>query len=155
VVCKCWGIRLSGGVDNALPTDRPLLLFDGACGLCQALVRFVLKRDRSGRIHVASLQSETGQSMLKRIGLPTDDFDSMVFFPDEGGTTYHLRTDGVVAVLRFLPGPWRQVGAMLALLPRGMRDAGYRMVARTRHRLFGDPRPGGLDRPEWVGRVLV
>jgi len=134
--------------------DKPVLLFDGECGLCQAVVRFILKRDPQRVIRVTPLQGETGQAMLRRVGLPTDDFDSLVFFPGAGKDAYLLRTDGVVAVLRRLPGPWRPLGAMLGVLPRGLRDAGYQVVARTRHRLFGDPLPDGLDRPEWAERIL-
>ena len=148
------GLGLRVIVNSVHSIARPVLLFDGECGLCQVLVRFVLKRDKEEQVAVAPLQGETGQSMLRRAGLPTEDFDSLVFFPDAGKDCTLLRTDGVVAVLRLLPGPWRQLGSGLAALPRGFRDGGYRLVAKMRHRIFGDPRPNGLDRPEWTLRVL-
>ena len=117
-------------------------------------MRFVLNRDQAKRISVAPLQGETGQALLRRAGLSTEDFDSLVFFPAAGQDGSLLRTDGVVAVLKLLPQPWRRLGGVLAVLPQGFRDGGYRLVAGTRHRVFGDPRPGGLDRPEWAERVL-
>ena len=77
-----------------------LLLFDGECGLCNAVVRFLLRRDVAGRLRFARLQGEVGQATLRRLGLPTEDFDSLVFLPDAGGDVVRLRTDGVAAVFR-------------------------------------------------------
>jgi predicted DCC family thiol-disulfide oxidoreductase YuxK len=36
---------------------HPILLYDGVCGLCNRLVQFILRRDRSGVFRFASLQS--------------------------------------------------------------------------------------------------
>ncbi|WP_029946049.1 thiol-disulfide oxidoreductase DCC family protein, partial [Bacillus subtilis] len=59
-----------------------VLLFDGVCNLCNGAVQFIIKRDPDGLISFTSLQSETGQSLLKKSGLPTDRFDSFVFIED-------------------------------------------------------------------------
>ena len=117
-------------------------------------MRFVLRLDRAGRIKVASLQGVTGQAMLRRAGLPTQDFDSLVFFPEISRNDTLMRTDGVVAVFAALPGGWKTVGRLLGMLPQSFRDGGYRIIARSRRRIFGDPRPDGLDDPAWADRVL-
>ena len=131
-----------------------MLLFDGECGLCQATVRLVLRRDARRRIRVAPLQGETGQALLRRVGLPTEDFDSLVFFPDMKANVFQLRTDGVVGVLVALSRGWARVGRVIGWIPLSIRDTGYQWVARVRYRLFGDAQPGVLDRPEWADRVL-
>lgn len=153
-VCLLEQSKLNWAVNDSPQPVRPVLLFDGECGLCQGVVRFILKRDEQQSIQMAPLQGKTGQALLERVGLPTDDFDSLVLFPDPEKQETMLRTDGVAAVLKLLPGPWRQMGSILAVLPRWFRDGGYRIVAKTRHRIFGDPRPDGLNRPEWAERVL-
>ena len=145
---------LSWEVINSAEAKESLLLFDGECGLCQALMRFVLRRDRAGRIKVASLQGVTGQTMLRRAGRPTQDFDSLVFFPEISRNDILMRTDGVFAVFAALPGGWKTVGRLLGMLPQSFRDGGYRIIARSRRRIFGDPRPDGLDDPAWADRVL-
>ncbi|GAB5560199.1 MAG: DCC1-like thiol-disulfide oxidoreductase family protein [Synoicihabitans sp.] len=135
-------------------SGKPVLLFDGECGLCQALMRFLLKRDTHRKLAVAPLQGEVGQALLRRVGLPTTEFDSLVFFPDYSRNEFVLRTEGVVAVLQLLPSGWARCGRILGGLPVGIRDAGYRVVAKFRHALFGDATADGLSDPAIADRVL-
>ena len=136
----------------------PVLLFDGECGLCQRLVRVLLRLDRRGCLRFAPLQGPAAQGYLRRHGLPTVDFDTLVYVPDwsrREETGYLLRTDGVIAALRSLGGgAARTLAAVLGVLPVQARDAGYRLVARWRFRIFGPWRPRPLARPEWQHRFL-
>jgi len=134
----------------------PVLLYDGECGLCNALVRFMLRRDQTGRLRFAALQSRPAQEYLTAQGLPTADFDSLVFVPDwsrPAPGAALLRTDGALAALAELGGGWRTV-AKLRGLPRWLRDPFYKLVARTRYALFGQYRPTPLPDPSWAGRFL-
>ncbi|MEO5960727.1 MAG: DCC1-like thiol-disulfide oxidoreductase family protein [Opitutaceae bacterium] len=135
----------------------PVLLFDGDCGLCNAVVRFLIRRDRRARLRFAPLQSGVAQAYLQTQGLPTRDFDSIVFVPDWGNPrrgAYLLRTDGALAALRELGGIWRVV-ASLRVVPAPLRDPFYRLIARTRYALFGEYRPRPLPNPEWAARFLA
>ena len=114
-----------------------VLLYDGECGLCRALVRWLARADRRGALRFAPLQGGFAQAALRRCGLPTRDFDSLVFMPEIHGTDYSLRTAGVIAALSSLGGGWRLVARLLAVLPVSWRDAAYRGVARVRYRIFG------------------
>jgi predicted DCC family thiol-disulfide oxidoreductase YuxK len=52
-----------------MDTDsNALILYDGVCGLCNRLVKFVLKRDSRDQFRFASLQSEFAGSILQRRG---------------------------------------------------------------------------------------
>jgi predicted DCC family thiol-disulfide oxidoreductase YuxK len=48
-----------------------------------------------------------------------------------------LRSDAVLAILRQLPSPWPAIAACLQLIPRPLRDLGYRLIARWRYRIWG------------------
>jgi predicted DCC family thiol-disulfide oxidoreductase YuxK len=136
---------------------RPVLLYDGECGLCNRLVRSLLKADRGGRLNYAPLQSEPAQHYLRSQGLPMRDFDSLVFVPDWNRPTsrdYLLRTDGALAACALVGGGWGKL-AGLRFLPRGLRDAAYKIVARTRYALFGVYRPTPLANPTWEKRFLA
>lgn len=136
------------------PGTHPLLLFDGDCGLCNALVRLLLRVDRAAIIRFAPLQGVTGQATLLRLGLPVANHESLVYLPDARGQAHALRTDGVIAVLDRLGGIWRLGARVLRLIPPRLRDRAYKLVARWRHALFGVRRPRGLPDPAWEERVL-
>lgn len=133
----------------------PVLLFDGECGLCNRTVRRLLRLDRRGVLRFAPLQGPAAQAYLRAHGLPAEDFSTLVYVPDwaqRENPDFRLRTDGVIAALRAAGRHgW---ATLLALVPRPVRDAGYRLVARTRHRLFGPWRTCPLPRPQWAARFL-
>ena len=134
----------------------PALLFDGECSLCNAVVRFLIRHDPEGRLHFAPLQGPSAQSYLTAQGLPKDDFDSLVFVPDWSDPrpgAFLLRTTGALACFRELRGPWRMV-SWLRIVPALLRDPIYRLIARTRHSLFGAYRPKPLPDPAWTQRFL-
>jgi predicted DCC family thiol-disulfide oxidoreductase YuxK len=131
-----------------------VLLFDGECGLCQALVRFLLRNDRRHRLWFAPLQGETAQAFLRERGLPTQDFATAVYVPDWASRRgeFLVRNDAVLAVLTELGGGWRAL-AWLRVMPRSWRDAAYRAVAWMRYRLSGAYRPRDLP-AAWRERIL-
>ncbi len=135
--------------------SRAVLLFDGECGLCVALVRFVVRRDGAGRLGFATLQGNFGQAQLRRLGLPEADFDSLVFLPRGAEGPGWLRTEGALAALAELGGSWARLARGARCVPAGARDAIYRCVARWRRVFFGAG-AGGAEAlaAKWPGRFL-
>jgi predicted DCC family thiol-disulfide oxidoreductase YuxK len=112
------------------------IFYDGNCGLCHRVVRFVLAEDRIGRFIFSPLQGETFQRTVReevREGLP----DSFVVFDQFGRLL--LRSDAVIHITTRLGGLWRVLGSILAIVPKPIRDAGYRLVGAVRHQLFAKP----------------
>jgi predicted DCC family thiol-disulfide oxidoreductase YuxK len=139
------------------PLVDPVLLYDGDCGLCNRVVRLLLRLDSGGRLRFARLQSGAGQDYLRSHGLPVQDFDSLVLVPDwarQPPGEFLLRTDGVIVALRGCSGLGVGLAAMLAVFPVAWRDAGYRLVARWRYRIFGEWKSRPLARPEWAARFI-
>jgi predicted DCC family thiol-disulfide oxidoreductase YuxK len=136
---------------------QPVLLYDGNCGLCNRVVRALLRSDRTGRLKFAPLQGAPAQAYLRSRGLPTSDFDSMVFVPDWNlpeEIEPRLRTDGALAAAAVMGGGWGVI-ARLRILPAWLRDPFYNLVARTRYALFGEYRGRPLaESPEWRERFL-
>jgi predicted DCC family thiol-disulfide oxidoreductase YuxK len=138
-------------------SNAPVLFFDGECGLCNRIVRLLLRLDRRGILRFAPLQGPTAQEYLRRHGLPLTDFDSLIFVPDWAARNqpeFLKRTDGVVAALRAIGGAAGTILASIRFLPAAWRDALYRIVARCRYRLFGKWVACPLPRPEWQSRFL-
>lgn len=113
--------------------EAHILLFDGVCNLCNSIVQFTIKRDPEEKFQFASLQSESGQALLKKFGLPADDFDSFVFI---NGDKYFLKSSAGLHVLKELGGVWKLFYVFI-IIPRQLRDFVYNIIAKTRYKLFG------------------
>ncbi|HUX84098.1 MAG TPA: DCC1-like thiol-disulfide oxidoreductase family protein [Chitinophagaceae bacterium] len=110
-----------------------ILLYDGVCILCSRLVGFVIAHDRKDRFRFAALQSEKGQELLRRFGLPRNDLDSFVYIR---GNRYFLRSTGVLRVVKELSWPWNWL-YLLIVFPLPLRDWVYRKVSSSRYQIFG------------------
>lgn len=122
----------------ALPVaeEHDIVFYDGACGLCHRLVRFILKRDRDGYFRFATLDGDLFRSRVPgdvRAGLP----DSVILLTHDGRVL--SRSAATREILRNLPARWRLVGVILAIVPRPVPDWAYDAIARSRHRLFKKP----------------
>jgi predicted DCC family thiol-disulfide oxidoreductase YuxK len=140
--------------DPTEPTESStvdaVILYDGDCGLCDRLVQFVLPRDPRGYFHFAALQSEFARARLAAAALPPDDLDTMVLI--ESGKV-HVRSTAALRVLRKLRWPW-PLFYPFVIVPRFVRDAVYRFIARNRHRWFARPSVCGLPKAGWTERFL-
>ncbi len=129
--------------------DGPILLYDGECGLCARSVRFLLSRDREGRLRYAALQGEVGRRLLSAVGIESD-LSTMVLIEDGAG---YVRSTGMLRACQYLPAPWRWA-TWLLIVPRPLRDWCYRVVARNRYRWFGRGDACGLATEEEMARFL-
>ncbi len=132
---------------------NPVLLYDGVCGLCNRLVRFVLKHDRRARCRFASLQSTYAAQILKGHNFDPHDLDT-VYVVQESGAHISARSDAVISVLRELGGFWAAIALVLRILPKSLRDWGYRMFARRRYRVFGKYETCPLPEAKYRDRFL-
>ena len=131
---------------------RPVLLFDGVCTLCDGAVRFVIRHDRAGRFRFASLQSDAARPLLDGAGLDQGYRASLVLV-DEGGRVL-TGADAALGVGRRLGGPWRWLAGAAGVVPRAVREAAYRTVARHRYRVFGRREACRIPTPEERARFL-
>ncbi len=137
-----------------------VLLYDGACGLCAASVRFVLRHEREPRnLRFAPLDGAFGRAVRARHpGL--DAVDSVVWLEgpgklgpygaDDVPERVHVRSAAALKVAEHLGGAWR-LALVLRLVPAPLRDAVYAIVARHRHRIVPAdacplPPPAAADR---------
>jgi predicted DCC family thiol-disulfide oxidoreductase YuxK len=106
------------------------LYFDGDCGFCHGWVRWIARREPPGGcFRYAPLRGPTFEARVppdRRAGMT----GTIVVETEDG--RFLVRSDAVLHVLRRL-GRRKSAGA-LALVPRALRDLGYRAVARARRR---------------------
>lgn len=134
---------------SAANPDKTVVYFDGVCGFCNHTVDFLLKRDPEGKLLFAPLQGETARATLSERDRET--LDSLVV--RQHGAVYR-RSAAVVRVLWELPLRWKIAGWGLWIVPKPLRDLGYRLVAKVRYRIFGKRETCRLPQPGEVERFL-
>lgn len=112
----------------------PIVLYDGECGVCSHAVRWLLDADHHQRLRFAPLDGDTAATVRARHPELPADLDSLVYVErTSAGERVSWESEAVFHLCADLGGWWRLV-SWLNVLPRALTDAGYRAVARNRHR---------------------
>ena len=130
--------------------DDGVILYDGVCVLCSGWMRFVLRRDRDHFFRFTPIQSDYGSALARALGIdPLDPDTNAVIWK---GVAYR-RSDAALRVVSLLPRlEW--VG-MLHIVPRFLRDAVYRLIARTRYRVWGRHAVCDLGGQTYADRIVT
>ncbi len=136
--------------DGHSEIPRPLIIFDGVCAMCNGFVNLVLRHDKAARFFFASNTSPVIKDLLAREQLTEEVFKSVLVFD---GSRILNRSDAVVFIAQHLDFPFSLI-ALIRLIPRGIRDGVYAIVARLRLRIAGKVDECALIAPEWRHRIL-
>ncbi|MFT4823478.1 MAG: putative DCC family thiol-disulfide oxidoreductase YuxK [Halioglobus sp.] len=117
---------------NVNQNDK-IVLFDGVCKLCSSWARFLIKYDKKQKFKLATVQSEEGKELLDRYGLPSNNYETMVYID---GLNMYTQSEAFLKVMRLLPFPWPVLSIGL-LIPGFLRNWLYDRVALNRYALFG------------------
>lgn len=93
-----------------------------------------MRRDRAGKLRYAPLQGET-YAAIQSAEKPTN-FDTVVLY-DNG--VFRTRSDAVLTLLSTVGGIWGVFAPVGRIIPRPIRDAMYKVIARNRRRILGGP----------------
>ena len=113
--------------------QKPIILFDGVCNLCNNSVQFVIRHDKTSRFSFAALQSKTGQILLQRFNLPQQGFDSFVLIQND---KVFLKSTAALTVAKQLDGPVKLLYSFI-IVPAFIRNAIYNFIAKNRYKWFG------------------
>jgi len=129
--------------------QRPIVFFDGVCGLCNFWVDFLIARDPDGRLAFAPLQGETARQLLT--DADRQQLHSLVLWTQQKA---YRKSAAVVRILWHLGGFWNVLGTLLWLVPLPIRNLGYDVVAKNRYRLFGKKETCRMPTPAERTRLL-
>jgi predicted DCC family thiol-disulfide oxidoreductase YuxK len=136
--------------------EKPLVLYDGVCGLCDRLVAFLLERDGNDALRFAPLQSDLAREILARHGVVlASDLDTVYVIDGYGGhERLYARSRAVLLTLARIGGFWRVV-SWLRVIPAPLSNLVYGFVARVRHRLFGKHDTCAVPPAGWQQKFLA
>ena len=109
-----------------------IVLFDGVCNYCNAMVNFSIRHDPEKKFKYATLQSDIGQRLLAEHGIGKD-VDSVILIED--GKAYMHSTAGL-RIVRKKSGIYSLCYGFI-IVPSFIRDWAYELFAKYRYRLFG------------------
>lgn len=112
--------------------EKPIILFDGVCNVCNGAVQFIIKHDKQGKFQFASLQSSFGKKLIET-NPELKDLDSVILL--QNGI---VKTESTAAlhISKKLDG-WPKVFYFFIVIPAPIRNYFYQLFASNRYRLFG------------------
>lgn len=129
--------------------NHPVVLFDGVCNLCNSSVQFIIERDVENRFKFSSLQSDFGQSFLKKYQLNTETFDSILLVEED---QYYSKSTAALKIGQELKGlKWLKV---LWIVPKFLRDFVYSIISKNRYKWFGKQDNCWIPTPELQEKFL-
>ncbi|MEG3034277.1 MAG: DCC1-like thiol-disulfide oxidoreductase family protein [Aurantimicrobium sp.] len=122
-----------------------IALIDGDCALCVGLVEWLGKRITAEKLNPAHImfvpgESDWGTELLREAQVTG--FDSVVVL-NKGQVLQE--GDAVLALAEVLPKRWKVIAALGKIVPRPLRNAVYRQVARNRISWFGRKEVCAID----------
>lgn len=128
------------------------MMFDGVCNLCNGALQFMLRVEKHDKLQFCTLQSDAAIALLEHLNAPLD--LSTVVYVVDGQLFTH--STAISLLLRHHAKPmfafW---GLMLAVIPKPVRDFGYRIVARNRYKWFGHKETCLMPTPALKARFIA
>ncbi|MDO4729286.1 MAG: DUF393 domain-containing protein [Bacteroidota bacterium] len=116
------------------PNNKKIVLFDGACNLCNGFVQRIIKHDKIDRYRFAALNSDYGKKLQSYLGIDSQNIDSIVLY--EPGVAYYLQSEAAIRILKDFGGIHSLWGIFL-YAPQFVRNGIYNIVAQNRYNWFG------------------
>ena len=129
--------------------ENPVVLFDGICNYCNAMVNFAIRNDKKAILKFAALQSEAGK-MLKEKYQVDPGIDSVILIDNGKVYTY---SNAAIRITKYLRWPYKTLYA-LNIVPQFIRQPFYRWVAKNRYKWFGKKEACMVPTPDVRARFI-
>ena len=129
--------------------EKPVVLFDGVCNLCESSVQFIIRNDKAGKFRFASLQSAYAETNLSLGSIVKDDDLKSIIL--QQGNELKTKSTAVLTIAKDLSGLW-PVLYVFIVVPKFLRDWIYDIVAKNRYRWFGKKDQCMIPTPELRSR---
>lgn len=129
--------------------SEAVVLFDGECNLCNHSVQWILKNERKPLFRFCSMQSNSGQALLKQHGFV--EMPETLVLIKEG--KFKIQSDAVLAIAGDMNLKFRWI-SWFSWIPKGIRDGIYKWIAKNRIKWFGKADSCFLMRSEWKSRFI-
>jgi predicted DCC family thiol-disulfide oxidoreductase YuxK len=130
-------------------TDERIVLFDGICNYCNAMVNFAIRNDKKTVLKFAPLQSQAGKRLKEEYKIAPG-IDSVILI--EQGKVYTY-SDAAIRIAKHLRWPAKAMYG-LKIIPEFIRQPFYKWIAKNRYTWFGKKEECMVPTPEVKARFL-
>lgn len=116
---------------NDIDKLNNVVFFDGNCGLCHFVVKFLLKIDKKNILKYAPLQGETSKKIIQNLNF--EELNTVMFFREN---RVYEKSDAILEILKTIGGVWR-LALIFKIIPRALRNIVYMYISRNRIKCFG------------------
>ncbi len=113
--------------------QRITVVYDGYCGFCYRIVRFIETHDSENRITLLPRQSDEGAQALRPFQVLPEENESVLVIADN---KLLRKSDATIRIWQTIGGIWSLL-SWQRILPGVIRDWLYDIVANNRYKLFG------------------
>lgn len=130
--------------------NKPVILFDGVCNLCNGFVQFIIKRDAEGKFRFASLQSDYAKNQLSSTEINKTNLNTVVLIYQN---KIYTKSTAALKIAKLLNNGWTLLYPLI-FLPKFLRDGVYNLIAKNRYKWFGKQESCMLPSPDLKSRFL-
>jgi len=130
-------------------SGQKIVLFDGVCNYCNAMINFAIRYDKNAVLKFAPLQSDTGQRLKEQYKI-TSEADSMIFIENSKAYTY---SEAAIRIAKRLDWP-AKIFYAFTIVPKFIRDPVYKWIAKNRYKWFGKREECMIPTPDVKARFL-
>ena len=132
---KTWSIEVAERIN--INDQRDFLFLDGDCGLCNRLTTFLDKRLGKGKqLGYRPILDADAQRIIQTLPAKLRDADTVYLI--RNGKPYIRSGAGIRGVL-YMRWYYKIWFPLLWLIPLPLRNIGYRLIAKYRHKFFKRP----------------
>lgn len=107
-----------------------LVYYDGSCGYCNRVVKWLIKNKISRSIQFAKLDGKYGDQFFK-IHPELKNIDSIIV---ANGTDVFIKSNAAIFLLKQIR-KYKLLGLLLQIIPTPIRDIIYDYIAKIRHKI--------------------
>ncbi|MGK8622664.1 thiol-disulfide oxidoreductase DCC family protein [Staphylococcus aureus] len=110
----------------------PIVYYDGNCIYCYNYVIWLIQHELPRNYQFATLKGEVGQQFFKQHPEAANK-NSVIL---QKGDRIYFESQAIIKLITALPNRTKLLGVGLWLVPKPVRNFGYRMFANNRNRMW-------------------
>ncbi|WP_026752855.1 thiol-disulfide oxidoreductase DCC family protein [Sediminibacter sp. Hel_I_10] len=138
-------------MNETVPNNKKLILFDGVCNLCNAAIQYIIKHDTQNQFLFAPLQGETAKTIIDEFDVDTEKIDSILLYSKDKGLS--MKSTAALQISKHLGFP-RNVMSIFLIVPAFIRNWVYDYIAKNRYQWFGKKENCMIPTPELKAKFL-